>query len=1177
MFEGIVHLRKFEIDDPNTIIDAGTVNNSITAQGLTNILTGRMFGSDLNAAPKIHVYTHTEQITPAVCAVSGYFATCDELVAPTITYDDLQQLAAYTVVGRLMPTGVARTVSTVGLAYDTSVNQPAFAVRLSNPVTQSPSQIVEITYTLIARKSNMVSTDVDGSPVYKVSNNVWDAYLQRLTEAVTSSAPVVIQTMAFVDAPDDFSTGSNLSGRNSLVENLGTTFPNVSSLSDIGITTPTTAFTFLDETTVVTRQAITASEAVGVNFNKSCMMTNGGIPMYVNDIGYTQHTPLVTAQNTFTHSVGADRPYPNIDDLLATSIGSVDITVPPYARTHCPTLLKIQYTGGGDIGTSSYMLAVRPSWGFTDNVAGLERSYRLPAMSLRSDTGDWIKTTSTSIAYTGTDFARFNDDVVEAFSVVLSRTAGSTYNDQVDTVCIPSSSELTFVSNLGTTVTKLNSTTVPSFTASDLTNYATVQAGGLTRLFVSCTNTGLWRINQSSSAGTGFAPAIPFVVAIPNVDPTKCYAVASRNVTGDDVVVAMFDGGLARSLNGGTVWSVYNPTGDAGTLPFESIGLTDSNWNTTRALILGPTDLTLGITTLCVVQNNTVVWVELTPTGATVTGTSSIEGVHTGPFLTQKACAYFPQPGSTVPSSQTWIFYDGVGLVRVPYTTGVGPGSLVPAPSNVNTNVVRTRFFERPTAASTQVGMVLFDNTGDGALVLVDDTFGVIVTNQHLLGRALTDDEIGRLTHASCRPYRHFYMTSLPQITYFNPFFTSELYAKDGAINSLHHLAWTDYEYLGGEWIRVNPANVPVTSGTFAARGRRPTHSTPETIFSSSPTGILTQIPAGIELQFNNTTGIFNATVNEFTTCTLTSGIQKDAYTECEHQVVHAYYRVKHVRDATIEPITTPDFVGRNVSFITRELDTVWFSQQGVVSSIAAAPATITRSELTTLDVDQTYGINFRVTHATSSGRFAIGIAPHTLVPVVGTAVVDVDLPIHILFEGNTYVVVREGVAVTAPSVIAPGMLFGLSVNGSTESFEVTINGTPIALTSTSIPSALMGTRHAVGVYGDLNEHRYAYDVKITSWPITSIAGTFAYYKILDGTLDIGTDPLLVTVESRLDPPSSSLQGATSTEYFTDPRIVLGQLGAIDQVKLLPKSGLLLVNDVADIESITFNCLVYKK
>lgn len=1162
MFEGIVRTRLIDISTSKVEHDS-TEYNSITAQGLQYLMGGRMFGDGVDETPRIHVYSHVDQITPAVRAVQGWIATTNPIGVPTVTADAAQQLMMYTVVGHLDPSGVARTIYTIGLGYDATPDTPAFAVRLSNPVTQSSSQLVEITYTLVARRTNMVSSDVEGSSAYKVSNNAWGEFFHELTEDVTTPTPVLINRIAFVDAPDDFTSGSSFAPRNGLVDNLGTRGANVVAGDTYGLTPAVTQFH--DECTTLLEVEIDEATAVGVNFNKSLVQTSTGMNLYVNDMGYEQQAATIQAQNMFTHWVRGTKPYPSLDEELASTLGTVAVETAPYARMQTPALVRATYTRGGDIGDSEYTLSVRPTWGFSENDAGLERTYRLPALPGRDPLGGWTKTVSDTIAYNGVELNPMSEHAIEAFSLRMSSTPGSTYITGVDAICLPSADELMIVSNLGTTVSVINSTTTPAFTATSMNNYATIQAGGLTRMYVSCSETGLWRFNETVNPDT-FAFSVPFQTAVPYVDTTACYAVASRNVTGDDLVVAVFDG-IAVSTTGGTVWDVYSKSSDAGTLPITDPFNHVPAWSDVRAVIIGPDDSTALVVAL--ILDDLIAWVEIGDTGATVFGTTPFNNIGLDlPFQAQKFSAHFPQ--TTPTTSQMWVFSDGSQqLRRVPYTIGVGPSAAVDAPVELRTNLIGVRMFEDADAAGTTTGMVLITTAGEGAVVLVDSEFNVIATNDHQLGRDLTSTEQLALMFASCRPYRHFYLTAWPQFSYMNPWFSSELCPHQASTNTLHHLVWRDYQYVGGEWVRI-PPNLPLTAANYSLITGRATHGSDEPVFSSSPGGILEDLPPGIQIRFDPATGGFNAVAGEFTTFTLTSGVQKDAYTSLTHRASHAYYRASNLRGLTLQQMDQADFTGKPLNFITRDVEALWFSQQGVLSN---APGTdlFTRSELTA-PATQAFSVAFRVTRD-APGTFALGL---TTAERIGTDLAST-LPVRIAFTDSTFTVFRDGQAATSALTIAQGDLFTLSVTAAGE-FAVGVNGANVALsTSTTLPSALTGTL-AIGAFASGNEFRYAYDMRVVTWPTASANGMMRYYKLMANGTDISADPLAVTIESRItSPPTSHLIGTTSTTYTTDPRAVLGVMGAVDEVKLLPKTAIVLVNEVPDIASVTMNALLYTK
>lgn len=1141
MFEGIIDLRLIDIETGKTH-DLPRVFNSITATGIKSAVDGFLFpGSGI---PRIHVYDHSVDVTPAVSAIAGHAGTCDHVSGPSTSYDAIQQYTMVQVRGRLEPSSTAREIQTIGLARTGFENTPSFAVKLTAPVTQAPGQLLEVTYNLIARKSNNSTAAGDATQVSKTSDAVWD---QWFVDMYTRETPDSLAELRFVDTPDTFSTGTSYATRGSLAENLGTTGANAWTADELNIDATATDVKYYDEASVESTFEFDTDDAPGYVFNKSLVSSQAGYQLYVNDIGYDNARPVFTAQAEAFHHADSTRPYVDINQPYAESSGKLTVDVAPTSTgTAFPVFLKVNIVEPGAVGVATYTLDLRHTHGFANNDYGWEHPYRLPAYSLRSSGGAWLKEVATGAAYTGTPISKISDDLLEAFSVRRSKTPGSHYigeNGQSDAICSPSPAELTFITNHGTTISKVNAQT-PGFTATAMNNAAVIGVGGLTRTFVSCSATGLWRINEVLS-GERYTPGIPFQVGVPLVDATKCYAVSARS-TGE-TLFAVFAGGLARSLNGGTSWQVYGPT--AGMLPFSYAGLTDA-WSNVHAIIPGPTDTGSGISVIAIVlQNETVLWVELTQTGASVTASQSIGGVARGPFLTQKTSTFFGNDASTISSTQTWMFYTGTTVRRVPYTMGAGIGPIQTMPNTLTAPPVR--LFEQ--TADGQLGMVMW-NSNVQSVVLVDATFNQLATANTAPSNGI--NVYAMLMATSCKPFRHFYMTSRPQFAYFNAFANEDV---DGG--QVRHLMWRTYSWEGGEWVRTTATPTP-----------RVTHLSEETLFSSSATGILSDVGTGISLQFEDGDVAPSFVEDESITYTITSGVQKDAYTTAVHRITHNFYNSEWVRGIALQALT--DITNAPLNFCTTGVEEEMFSQSGVLSTITSADPLFTRSELTTLETGQSFAVSFRVTPETSAGTFAIGVCRMNS-QVAGSETIDALLPVRIEFTNDTFQVWRNDQMASSSFDVDKGATYSISVDGTDNTFTILVDGAPIPLsTDDTIPSPMVLAPMAIGAYALNNELRYAYDMRVLSWPTTSSNGR-GYYALSKDSTPVASDGLFITVESRLTNPATlSWYGTNNTVYLQDPR---ANVTNPNTMKLLPKSGMMLARSIPSLSSMRIDALVYKK
>lgn len=1173
MFEGIVTVKQYaaqlinNVWEPVHLLSEVTKHNSITANGVINLVNGRMFSDGL--PPVIHVYDHFEQISPAVAVVSGYIDTCTMIGSPARVEDAAQQYVLKSVVGRLDPTGSPRTIRTVGLGAAADTDTPSFAVRLTNPVTQGADQLIEITYTIVARKVNNTTPAQIGGTVSKVTNNAWSALFDRLYGETPALPAATYNDVSFLAAPDDYVIGDTAGTENSLAEVIGLDEANRLALATVTANVPTVV-TYGDEGSVQISIAVGDDDGIGRNFNKTLVSVAGGPHLYINDLG----NGIATAQGIYQHpapATSADAtPYASLAVGPGVGTGSMEVTTPPSAEVKFPVYVAAIITPL-EAGGFGYTLATRFTQGFINNDPLTEAPYRLPALDIM-DTGAPINEYDEGVAFTGravlnsatTDPA--NGFPLNVISLRQSTTSGSDYigeNGQSDAIAFLSPTGMYVTTNLGTATYSIDEQHFPTFTPSLIRSAANVVVSGLARTFLADALTGLWRINEIP-AGEQYSPGVPFQVIVPIVDSTACYAVASRNIAGDPVLFAVFEGGLVRSVNGGTSWQVYGDL--AGSLPFNGGSAITADWDSVSAIIPGPTNISTGESTIALIlTDDTIAWVDLTNTEATLVDTETLVGVSvlaSAPaFAVQARNSYFRTPISAgSPASQVWVMATETDIRFYEYTPGTGvTGTTVPS-VDLTTMLVPARLFTGPLeyfdGPEESSYMLMIDNAAS-RVVLVDDTATVVHT--------IPSDDPALLTHlmtASCKPYRHFLFSALPSPVLFNP-----------TPGHLIDTNWRFYQWTGTEWQRRTDVVWSDMIGPPYIVPAAPIHLFPETIFSTGPNGILQDLPPGMELTFATNDGTTPWVSGEFFSFTVTSGIQKDEYTSFTHTAVHNFYRAVPVADGTVTLMTGADFVGKPLNFNTRPHDTAWFSQLGVLSSINDATERLIRSEVVTPAAGQPFTVSFKVTRAASTGTFAVGIALETLpTTVVGPETLATSLPLRIEFSGTQFQVLRDTDPVTALASIPDGAEFTIYTDGSV--FEVRLNGATLPpLTSTLLPSAYTGNRLAIGAYAVNNENRYAYDMRIDAWPASF--GTVAYYKVLDGANDITSDPLFIGIESRTVPLSARLAGVdeTVTLYADAGQVFSGS----DQVKLLPKTGIVMANDVDSIGTALLSCVTLKK
>lgn len=104
---------------------------------------------------------------------------------------------------------------------------------------------------------------------------------------------------------------------------------------------------------------------------------------------------------------------------------------------------------------------------------------------------------------------------------------------------------------------KVDSSTLPAFTATDIRGFCTAEDG---TIFVACADTGLWKLTRNVGDAPGDMTAA--LVTTPATTGTSCHAVNfgryGNRFNSDARLVAMFGNELVVSDDGGSNWTLYN-------------------------------------------------------------------------------------------------------------------------------------------------------------------------------------------------------------------------------------------------------------------------------------------------------------------------------------------------------------------------------------------------------------------------------------------------------------------------------------------------------------------------------------------------------------------------------------------------------------------------------------------
>lgn len=270
----------------------------------------------------------------------------------------------------------------------------------------------------------------------------------------------------------------------------------------------------------------------------------------------TNSSPL---QNLYKmNSSGTNFPFFNAS-YLSTMTGDITIGVGTWIQQAYPKLFRILITNSGSIGTATYKVQVMKfTAGFIQNTF-CPREAILPQEGYNAGEdayfrkSNYEKTTLSDIRTGGTTF-RTPDDSKFIVAANCRRTS-----DAINVYNIETGDKLTLDSN---TISGFNITAVSDVGVS----------GGFT--FVSCANTGLWKIDSTFTSATR--------IIIAGVNDTKAYQVDVKS-NGD--IWVLFEGGLCQSTDLGSTWTIYNTTSPT---IFSVTGITNSNWSNVTSMIIDP-------------------------------------------------------------------------------------------------------------------------------------------------------------------------------------------------------------------------------------------------------------------------------------------------------------------------------------------------------------------------------------------------------------------------------------------------------------------------------------------------------------------------------------------------------------------------------------------------------------
>lgn len=289
---------------------------------------------------------------------------------------------------------------------------------------------------------------------------------------------------------------------------------------------------------------------------------------YISLLPYLYKTLLNSnvspVKNVFKQISSANTPFQDLS-TIGTMTGTIDINSDNWSTQYLPKIVRLNITNSGDNTTATYNYEVGTfGGGFIENTFS-PRTVILPQDGIqnfdytyhrkKSQDNDILRDVNT-----GGTIIRSPDNTKYFVVVNCQRNQNSIsyYNIETGNKYV------------------LNSTSTPALPVTNTSDMAV--SNGYT--FVTCSNTGLWKISPDFNTVTNINSIGG------SIDATKAYQIDVKE-NGD--LWVLFEGGLAKGVtpdNGNTWnWTVF----DTATSPaFSATGITNSNWSNVTAMCVDP-------------------------------------------------------------------------------------------------------------------------------------------------------------------------------------------------------------------------------------------------------------------------------------------------------------------------------------------------------------------------------------------------------------------------------------------------------------------------------------------------------------------------------------------------------------------------------------------------------------
>lgn len=486
-----------------------------------------------------------------------------------------------TFVADILPGTSTRTINSLALGNNynlneiTSVNGNMFFtnLNLSTPCIQDNLTVIRVTYRLY------FDDPVPSTGYSEFSDGVYDFFISNLIKVGngTISGNATVNTNV---GPDYISSSFY---DPSVIDNYKTKIlvgnsPYLQIASDFGISfdiSPLNLIWNQDTLTYTFTTSLTDAGSQGVFFRTMNFGGGGGTNIY-NSAGFTIRYSNVSylykklldsnvtpIKNVFKQTSAGNTPFQDLS-TIGTMTGSITLDASGWNTQAFPKIFKVNINNTGDNSTATYNYEVGTfAGGFMENTFsprtvvmpqdGNNLSYNYHRKKVKDN--DILR----NVLIGGT-VVRSPDDIkyFVAVNCQCNQNSISYYNIETGNKYI------------------LDSTTTPALPVTNTSDMAV--SNGYT--FVTCSNTGLWKISPDFNTVTNINSIGG------TIDSSKAYQIDVKD-NGD--LWVLFEGGLAKGVtpdNGVSWnWTVYDTT----TSPvFSATGITNSNWSNVTAMCVDP-------------------------------------------------------------------------------------------------------------------------------------------------------------------------------------------------------------------------------------------------------------------------------------------------------------------------------------------------------------------------------------------------------------------------------------------------------------------------------------------------------------------------------------------------------------------------------------------------------------